>query len=400
MFRRGLGIVLALVAFAGGTAGAHDQDGGDANTVAENRRDNIVPFFEAGDPRTRHDSDGTNDQTRDDAETRRSWQRWRDEVRNDGSTGEVGEGCMDQYCNSVSDDQGEILRVDHTLSVGPAAQPGDWNRVRVKALGAGATADLGGSQEAVPGSPILAPDVAGAALRDPDNGTGSPDEMGGDPDTEPEDVSQRGAPSSLHVNHSPDHSWLGAAHSSSDHGDESEFASHDTHGGTIWADVILPDAEDPTRVRDTKAGNSIVEHLSCPTCTDEYHEVWLDPERTIFQIGEAPGQTEHVGRNPDRWLFGHENGQPEDALNSTTAPASDAAFGSEAWMALLEANASATGVGEANSACCAPSAEQGDASATATPGTLPSPPSGARRPACRRSPAARSFRTEPASAGR
>lgn len=105
--------VVLLLPAAG--ALAHDEETGDANAVAPNRRDNIIPFFEAGDPKTRHDSDPTNDQNRDDVETRRSWQRWRDEVRDDGSRGETGEGCMDQYCNSVSDDHGRNVRVDHTL---------------------------------------------------------------------------------------------------------------------------------------------------------------------------------------------------------------------------------------------------------------------------------------------
>ncbi|MGH7897632.1 MAG: hypothetical protein ACREQQ_06750 [Candidatus Binatia bacterium] len=355
MRRTWLALFVSAILMQAVVAGAHDALNDEANDVAPNRRDNIIPFFDAGDPRTRYDSDPTNDESRENAETRRARQRWRDEVRGDGSTGEVGDGCMDQYCyEGVSINDGEenqdILRFDHTLSVGPASQQGDWNRFRIEALGAGGVVYLGDTMKA---GPLGLPDGNEAGVYDPNTGRGSPDSPEGEPDLEP-DAPPSEAPSSIHYNHSPDHAWLGLAHSSSQHGD-TEFSSHDTHGGTIWADIYLPSEDDPTRTRDSNAGNSIIEHLGCPTCTDEYHEVWADPERTIFQIGEIPGQTEQVGRNPDRWIGGHQDDeQPPDQLNSPTKPVSDAIFDSDVWAAVEAANSSLTGVGAAQSPCCAP----------------------------------------------
>ncbi|MGH7820456.1 MAG: hypothetical protein ACREQ9_11820, partial [Candidatus Binatia bacterium] len=88
------------------------------------------------------------------------------------------------------------------------------------------------------------------------------------------------------------------------------------------------------------------------SCTDEYHEAWADPERTIFQVGEIAGQTEHVATDPNRWLYG--DADPEVDLNGPTGDATAEAFGSDAWAAVEAANSSATGVGAAQSPCCAP----------------------------------------------
>jgi hypothetical protein len=304
--------------------------------VVDDWRDNFVPYFDTGDPRTRHDSDPANDESREDPEVRKRQQRWRDEVRPDGSTGEVGDGCTDIDCHVVADQSGKMIQVNQSLSPGPSARGGEPNVVTVDVLGAGARADFGGSETE---GPIHAPSNAA----DPDVQT----------DTDPEKIN-RDVPTELHVYKAADHSLLSAAHSPNDHG-PGEFDQHDTHGGTASVDVYLPGSENGAP-RDSKVGVLILDHLGCQFgCADEYHEFYVaDPGRTIFQIGEMPGQTEFVARDPDRWLFGFgPNHETPEMLNPTTTPATDAAFESEAWDAALAVNSSATGVGEANSLCCA-----------------------------------------------
>jgi hypothetical protein len=177
-------------------------------------------------------------------------------------------------------------------------------------------------------------------------------------DTEPEDLANREAPSQFSLANSADHSWLALAHSPDDHG-PGEFDQHDTHGGSIWADVYLPTNEDH-KVRDSNAGVFILDHLGCTFgCLDEYHQFYADPERLIFQVGEIPNQAEFVGRDPDRYVFGfgsYDDGTPQN-LNPTLQPVTNPLF--DATNPVIDPVVSSTtgvdgdGDAQGRSPCCA-----------------------------------------------
>jgi hypothetical protein len=337
-------IALAACAALAGSAWAHDEETGGPTFVVDHWRDNFVPFFDAGDPKTRHDSDPDNDESRDDVETRRSAQRWRDEVRTDGSTDqEVGDGCMETFCVAAADQSGDLARVDHSLAVGPSTVEGDRNAVVVEVLGAGAEVDLGGSNK-----------MGFAAVPDVSQAEVTPSEQVDDP-------AEREAPDRLSVMTAGDHSMLGAAHSNSDHRPAPIEGNHDAHGGSVWVDLFLPTEDSPTRVRDTRVGIVVLDHLGCQFgCSDEYHTFYAaDPERTIFQVGEMPGQAEFVARDPDRWLFGFgPSGETPEAMNPVVVPLSEALFDDLVNPNLVPHTNAATGVGDAASACCAPDPAQ------------------------------------------
>ncbi|MGH7820457.1 MAG: hypothetical protein ACREQ9_11825 [Candidatus Binatia bacterium] len=347
--RRHARIVVALaVMLMPAGAWSHDSGTGDGTYVFEPWRPQFVPYFDDGDPKTRHDSDQTNDEGRDDAETRRSSERWRDEIRTDGSQGDVGVGCMETFCTSASVDGNDVLRVDHSITIGPSTRQNDRNAVAVEALGAGGTLNLGGAEKM---DAIAIPRIQEAGPE-------------GDPDTEPDVPSDPAPPERVSVQNSGDHTLLGAAHSNTGHDPYPAQGNHDAHGGTIYADVYVPTADDPTAVQDSRAGIVILDHLGCTFgCSDEFHRFYAaDPERTLLQIGEMPGQTEDTARNPDDWIYGYEPYRgplPTVPLGGSTAPVTDALFAADGWAAIGEASASATGAGAANSACCAPRASDG-----------------------------------------
>lgn len=336
--------VTLLAVLAAGPASAHEESTGNPTYVFDNWRDQFVPFFDGGDPNTRHDDDAANDETRDDAETRRSMQRWRDEVRTDGSVGTVGEGCMETYCTAVADQNGDVVRVDHTVTVGPSTRAGDRNAIVVEVLGGETEVDLG---PAVKQGPASYPDATQAGVSGPG---------------EPEDPSGRPAPDEVHVMTAGDHSLLGAAHSNSDHSPAPQQGNHDAHGGSVWADVYA-DPDQPTKTRDSRVGIVIMDHLGCQFgCSDEYHTFYpADASRTAYQVGEAPDQAEFVARDPDRWIFGYGPGGPDDAvndrLNPAVSPLAGTLFDEVVNPYVDPAVAAATGTGPTSSLCCASDAE-------------------------------------------
>ncbi|MGH7897633.1 MAG: hypothetical protein ACREQQ_06755 [Candidatus Binatia bacterium] len=344
MKRTSMAVAALVATFAAGTALAHEEETENPTFVFENWRDNFFPFIDDGDPRTRHDSDATNDEGRHNPETRRSDQRWRDEVRSDGSVGEVGDGCMETFCTFVADDDGDAVRVDHTVTAGPSTRQGDRNAVSVEVLGAGGTANLGPAQKQ---GPLAVPDLSQAAFEE---------------DGEPDDPSGRGAPTSLHAGTAGDHSLLGAAHSNTDHSSYPEQGNHDSHGGSTWVDLYA-DPEEPSKTRDSRAGVVIMDHLGCEFgCSDEYHTAYAaDPERTIFQAGEAPDQAEFVAEDPDRWLFGMGNDgeSRSDRLDPVVSGPATQLHDDVVNPNVDPVTNAATGVGDAAAACCAPRASDG-----------------------------------------
>lgn len=89
-------------------------------------------------------------------------------------------------------------------------------------------------------------------------------------------------------------------------------------------------------------------------CLDEWHTVYADPERTLVQIGEMPGQVEEVARNPDAWMLGEQPGSGTPSqLDPTADPVTNSAF-DETDPIVDPLVSSGTGVGEASSPCCSP----------------------------------------------
>lgn len=120
-------------------------------------------------------------------------------------------------------------------------------------------------------------------------------------------------PNELHVGYAANHCFLAeGAHDCDSHGDESEFATHDSHGGAIYVDACLsanPDSKwCDDGVEDTQAGVTIVDHLTCPLgCFDEYHVVRpFDTEYTEQQMENSQEAAPQIAADPQRHLCGYE----------------------------------------------------------------------------------------------
>lgn len=128
--------------------------------------------------------------------------------------------------------------------------------------------------------------------------------------SDPDGASPR--PNELHVGYAATHCFLAeAAHDCDSHGTESEFDTHDSHGGAIYLDVCLaanPDSkycdDGPS---DTQAGVTIVDHLTCPAgCFDEYHVIRpLDTEYTQAQMDDTASAPDYILGNTEEYVCGY-----------------------------------------------------------------------------------------------
>lgn len=123
----------------------------------------------------------------------------------------------------------------------------------------------------------------------------------------------RQRPNELHVGYAASHCFLAElAHDCDRHSDEDEFETHDSHGGAVYADVCLAENPDGTRcndgMKDTQAGVTIVDHLTCPMgCMDEYHVIRpFDGEYTADQMGDSAAAIETIAADPQRHVCGYE----------------------------------------------------------------------------------------------
>jgi len=129
-------------------------------------------------------------------------------------------------------------------------------------------------------------------------------------------VDDESGPATLHAGSAGDHSLLEGAHSDEGH-EDNEFGNHDTHGGSIYADMCAGsdagtsydgqagECEGP---EDTQVGITIVDHLTCPMgCADEYHVVRpLDQDYTQTQVDNSVRDTQTAVSDPQRHLCGYE----------------------------------------------------------------------------------------------
>lgn len=111
-------------------------------------------------------------------------------------------------------------------------------------------------------------------------------------------------PQSVHAGTAADHSMTEGFHSSEGHG--TAEGNHDSHGGSIYADVCLASDAGTSydgqagaceRPEDTQVGINIMDHNPCGVfipivaCTDEYHVIRpLDLPYTMEQMEESGQQ--------------------------------------------------------------------------------------------------------------
>jgi hypothetical protein len=119
-------------------------------------------------------------------------------------------------------------------------------------------------------------------------------------------------PNELHVGYAATHCFLAeGAHDCDRHG-QSEFDTHDSHGGAIYVDVCISENQDSKYcddgLKDTQAGVTIVDHLTCPAgCFDEYHVVRpFDQAYTEQQMANSAVAIERIASDPQRHLCGYE----------------------------------------------------------------------------------------------
>lgn len=130
-------------------------------------------------------------------------------------------------------------------------------------------------------------------------------------ESDPDGASPR--PNELHVGYSATHCFLAEGAHDCDSHEDSEFGTHDSHGGALYADVCLsanPDSKYCDEgMKDTQAGVTIVDHLGCPFgCFDEYHVVRpFDQEYTEQQMADSVAATEGAANDPQRHLCGYED---------------------------------------------------------------------------------------------
>ncbi len=129
-------------------------------------------------------------------------------------------------------------------------------------------------------------------------------------------VDDHEGPATIHAGMAGEHALGEAAHSDEDHSD-TEFGNHDSHGGSIYADVCLgTDAgtsyEDHAGacedMYDSQVGITIVDHLTCPAgCADEYHVIRpTDPAFTAAQVEDSQRDTGEIAADPQRYACGYE----------------------------------------------------------------------------------------------
>lgn len=111
-------------------------------------------------------------------------------------------------------------------------------------------------------------------------------------------------PNELHVGYAANHCFLAEAAHDCDGHNESEFGTHDSHGGAVYVDVCLsanPDSKHcDDGLEDTQVGVTVVDHLTCPVgCADEYHVVRpLDGEYTQRQMEDSAAAIDHLASDP------------------------------------------------------------------------------------------------------
>lgn len=129
--------------------------------------------------------------------------------------------------------------------------------------------------------------------------------------TDPESGTPR--PNEWHVGYAANHCFLAETQHDCDSHEDNEFGTHDSHGGALYADVCL--SENPHSkycddgLKDTQAGVTIVDHLTCPMgCFDEYHVVRpFDTEYTETQMTNSVEAVEVVTNDPQGHLCGYED---------------------------------------------------------------------------------------------
>lgn len=120
-------------------------------------------------------------------------------------------------------------------------------------------------------------------------------------------------PNELHIGYSATHCFLAEGAHDCDSHDETEFGTHDSHGGAIYADICLATNPDSKfcddGLKDTQVGVTIVDHLTCPMgCFDEYHVVRpLDQEYTQRQMDNSVTATQNALSDPQRHICGYED---------------------------------------------------------------------------------------------
>jgi hypothetical protein len=119
-------------------------------------------------------------------------------------------------------------------------------------------------------------------------------------------------PNELHVGYAANHCFLAeAAHDCDNHGTEDEFATHDSHGGAVYADVCLSPNPDSRLcddgMQDTQVGVTVVDHLPCPWgCFDEYHVVRpFDTDYTTEQMADSQAAIATIPSNPEGYACGY-----------------------------------------------------------------------------------------------
>ncbi len=135
---------------------------------------------------------------------------------------------------------------------------------------------------------------------------------GGSSGTEyPTDVSGP-RPNELHVGYAANHCFLAEAAHDCDSHEETEFGTHDSHGGAVYVDVCVAENPDSKRcddgAEDTQAGVTVVDHLTCPIgCADEYHVVRpADGDYTTRQMDGSVTAVEGIAADPRGHLCGYE----------------------------------------------------------------------------------------------
>ena len=119
-------------------------------------------------------------------------------------------------------------------------------------------------------------------------------------------------PNELHVGYAANHCFLAEGAHDCDSHEETEFGTHDSHGGAIYVDLCISENPDSKRcddgLEDTQAGVTVVDHLTCPLgCADEYHVVRpADSEYTSEQMDDSAAAIERIAADPRGHVCGYE----------------------------------------------------------------------------------------------
>ena len=134
------------------------------------------------------------------------------------------------------------------------------------------------------------------------------------PGTDPAGETPR--PNEFHAGYAASHCFLAEAAHDCDSHDQTEFGTHDSHGGAVYVDVCLSPNPDSKYcddgAEDTQAGVTIVDHLDCPFgCFDEYHVVRpLDSAYTEEQMSDSATAAGGIAADPK----GHVCGYPDHTV--------------------------------------------------------------------------------------